>query len=164
MTTLSRRLALAVVLVSAVGLSAQPPAPLPLPPGTPPQPPGAPAAEYVPTPHRAKEVLGARVMLAPSQAVGVVEDIVFSEAGQIEYLIVAEEGKLVTVPWEAATFDLKARTATLSIAPAAYRAIPTYTVAAYPAFYAPAYRTQVYKTYGLTPGEYRRAVRRDMRR
>ena len=35
-----------------------------------------------------------------------------------------------------------------------------FTATQYPAFAAPAYRTQVYQLYGLTPGQQRRAIRR----
>ncbi len=168
MTTLTRRLAAVAVLVSAVSVSAQPPAPLPpatSPPATvlPGTAPGATERDYAPTPYRAKEVLGSKVLLGATQTVGVIDDIVFSEVGQIEYLIVADAGKLVTVPWDAAKFDMKARTATLTITPQVYQTIPTYTVTTYPAFYTPAYRTATYRYYGIAPGEYRRAMRQGAR-
>ena len=41
-----------------------------------------------------------------------------------------------------------------------FRQIPTYTVEQYPNYYAPTYRTQVYKYYGITPGQERRLERR----
>src|SRR5438046_1020970 len=89
------------------------------PPKPPPPPPAAGRVERAPaeTPHayRAKQVLGAKVSLKGDLSIGTVDDIVFSDAGQIEYLIVANEGKLVTVPWEAAKFDFEKQTATISI-------------------------------------------------
>lgn len=119
-----------------------------------------PAASSVST-YRVKQVLGSKVLIGNS-GVGTVDDIVFDSAGNLEYMIVANEGKLVTVPWDAAKFDAKAQTAVLTITPDVYRTIPTYTATTYPAdFYTPAYRTQVYKYYGLTPRELRRFDRRD---
>ena len=50
-------------------------------------------------------------------------------------------------------------TAMIHIAPEKFRRIPTYTVEQYPAFFTPAYRTQTYQYYGLTPGQARRAAR-----
>lgn len=43
------------------------------------------------------------------------DDLVFNETGSLEYLIVANEGKLVTVPWEAAKFNFEKQTASLNI-------------------------------------------------
>lgn len=162
---MTRTIALAALLALTGSAAAQPPVPTqPAPQTIPPAtqvPPGTPGAtDALPTAYRAKEVLGTRVFVGQTQAVGVVDDIVFDDAGGIEYLIVAEGGKLVTVPWSAAKFDLKQRAATLTITPAQYRLIPTYTVTTYPSFYTPAYRTETYKYYGLTPGQLRRALRR----
>jgi len=109
---------------------------------------------------RAKQVLGTRVNIRGGTAVGTVDDIVLSDEGVVEYLIVAHEGKMVTVPWEAAKFDYEKRAATVNITQEQYRTIPTYTTERYPNFYTPTYRTEVYRYYGLTPGQGRRLERR----
>ncbi|OWK36784.1 PRC-barrel domain-containing protein [Fimbriiglobus ruber] len=137
----------------AVPVLAQAPVPQPAP-GTPVQPNAEPQA------YRAKQVLGSKVNLQNSTSVGTVEDIVFDQNGTIEYLIVENEGKMVTAPWTAATFNPQLRTAVINITPQQYQAIPTFTTTTYPNFYAPTYRTQVYGYYGLTPGQLRRAERR----
>ena len=111
--------------------------------------------------YRAKSVLGSTVQLSGNAAAGTVDDIVFTDDGRIDYLIVNNENKLVTVPWEAAKFDFEKRTATLNISPDQYKQIPTYTTREYPNFYTPTYRDQVYKYYGLTPGQIRRIERRN---
>jgi hypothetical protein len=137
-------------------------APPPKPPPPPAPPPAAAGrverAPAVESPHayRAKQVLGAKVSLKGDISIGTVDDIVFSDAGQIEYLIVANEGKLVTVPWEAAKFDFEKQTATLTISQDQYKVIPTYTVREYPAYFEPTYRTTVYRYYGLTPRPFAR--------
>ena len=109
---------------------------------------------------RAKQILGTSIMIQGNTAVGTVDDLVFDEAGNLEYLIVANEGKLSTVPWEAAKFDLEKKTALLPLTAAQYGVIPTYTTTTYPSYYTPAYRTQMYKFYNLTPRELRRIERR----
>src|SRR5207248_3235507 len=109
---------------------------------------------------RAKDVLGTKVMIKNNTAVGTVEDLVFDAAGNLEYMIVSHDGKLVTVPWDAAKFDLKARTAVVEVTPEVWKTIPTYTTTTYPEFFTPTYRTSVYKVYGLTPRELRRIERR----
>lgn len=110
---------------------------------------------------RAKQVLGTKVFIQNNTAVGTVEDLVFDDAGNLEYLVVSTgDNKLISVPWDAAKWDLEKKTGTLNITPEVYKTIPTYTVTTYPQFYTPTYRTQTYKFYGLTPRELRRIERR----
>jgi hypothetical protein len=111
--------------------------------------------------YRAKQILGSKIMLQGNAAAGTVDDIVFDSAGNLEYLIVSNDGKLVTVPWDAAKFDVKSQTATLTITPEVYRTIPTYTPTTYPDYWTPDYRTATYKFYNLTPRELRRLDRRN---
>ena len=138
-TTLLRTGALTACLLTASTAIAQPPAPA--------------SVHY-----RAKQVLGTKILIQNDTAIGTVEDIVFDGAGNLEYLVVENAGKLFTVPFEAARFDLERRTAVVPLTVEQYRTIPTYTATTYPAYYAPAYRTEVYRYYGLTPRVLRPAV------
>ena len=128
---------------------------------------------------RIKSVLGATINFQGGSAAGTVDDVVLTHEGVIEYLIVNSGGKLVTVPWDAAKFNWQGAAvtapaavpaaparaiATLSITPQQYQAIPTFTATTYPNFYAPTYRTDIYRAYGLTPGQGRRIERRIERR
>ena len=113
---------------------------------------------------RVKSILGATVNLQGGTGVGTVQDIILNNDGVVDYLIVSDNGKLVTVPWEAAKLNLERRTAVINISPEQFRQIPTYTTERYPDFYTPTYRTQVYRHYGLTPGRERRIERREERR
>ncbi len=138
--------------VSAASADAQVPQPAPAPnsvPGT-----------GVSKQFRAKQVLGTRIMIMGNTAAGTVDDLVFDDAGNLEYLIVENNGKLWTVPWEAAKFDLEKKMAMVPLTTEQYKTIPTYTTTSYPTFYTPVYRTQTYKYYGLTPRELRRIERR----
>jgi hypothetical protein len=123
--------------------------------------PGVPLAPVAISTFRAKQVLGTKVALGNNTAIGTVDDIVFDDAGNLDYLIVATgDNKLITVPWDAARFDLEKKTAIVNVTPEIYKTIPTYTVTTYPQFYTPAYRTDIFKVYGLTPRELRRIERR----
>ena len=116
----------------------------------------APARHY-----RAKQLLGAAVSIEGDASVGTVDDIVLDNQGNVDYLIVGnDEGKLVTVPWDATQFSAEKRTARVRIAPKRFREIPTYSVQEYPLFSTPNYREQVYQYYGLTVPEVRRQVRK----
>src|SRR5437588_6887984 len=76
---------------------------------------------------RAKSILGASVSLQTGTGVGTVEDIILNSDGVVDYLIVSEGGKLVTVPWEAAKFNHERRTAVINITPEQFRQVPTFT-------------------------------------
>jgi hypothetical protein len=111
--------------------------------------------------YRAKQILGSTVNIDDDSSVGTVDDIVFDVDGNVDYLIVAQDGKLVTVPWDAVQFNAERRRAAVNIAPDKYKGIPTYTADQYPVFN-PSYRTEVYRYWGLTPGRERRLIRRGL--
>jgi hypothetical protein len=156
-----KRILLTAALLASGSLGfaqAPPPAapPQPVQPGT-----GKPAEREVTAPtFRATQVLGTKVMLAGEASAGTVEDLVFDEAGNLEYMVVNNGGKLTTVPWEAAKFNPEKKTAVLTLTEEKFKLIPTYTTTTYPQFYTPTYRTEVYKYYDLTPRELRKLERR----
>jgi hypothetical protein len=130
----------------------------PVPPPTP-----APATAQPQQEYRAKQILGTKVHIQGNIAIGTVDDIVFADDGQLEYLLVLNDGKYVSLPWRAATFNFTDQTAAVNITQEQYRVIPTFGLRAYPRFFAPEYRVEIYKYYGLTPHE-RRVERREERR
>ncbi len=141
-STLLRTGALTALLFAATVVSAQQPI--------------APPAAHNHNHYRAKQVLGTKILIANDTAIGTVDDLVFDEAGNLEYLIVENGGRLFTVPFEAAKFNVEKRMAVLSLTAEQYKVIPTYTATTYPSFYTPTYRTETYKYYGVTPRELRR--------
>jgi len=154
--------ALATLTLTGV-LSAQAPPPPPVKPappatGTAPAA-GAPSRTEGMQAYRMKQVLGSKVNIQGDVSIGTVDDVVFNDQGEVEYLIVANEGKLVTVPWEAAKFNFEKQTATVNITQDVYRTIPTYTTTSYPVYFEPTYRTNVYRYYGLTPRPFRARFR-----
>jgi len=144
----------AFALTLATVADAQPPAAPPVA-GTQPGATGAPVA------YRAKQILGSKVQLQGNATAGTVDDIVFSDAGDIEYLIVVDQGQYRTIPWSAAKYNMDQRVAVVNITTEQYKVVPTFTAQTYPNFYAPEYRTTTYKYYGLTPGQLRRIERRE---
>jgi len=130
----------------------------------------APAQETAPvrrapaTSVRAKSLIGAKVNIQGGTSVGTVEDVVLSNEGVIDYVIVSQGGKMLTVPWDVAKFDYEKRSVMVPITQEQYQKIPTYTSERYPNYYTPEYRTQLYKYYGVTPGAERRLERRLDRR
>jgi hypothetical protein len=127
------------------------------------------ADAQAPQARRAKSVLGSKVSIQGGVSIGTVEDIIFSDDGYIDYLVVLNDGKYVTVPWQAATFNFAQQQSTVSvnITPQQFQQVPTFTQQQWPNFYAPAYRQQIFGFYGiqpgrdLRPGQERRIERRD---
>ncbi len=110
---------------------------------------------------RAKDVLGSKVSLKDGLAIGTVDDIIFDDGGDIDYLVVRNEGKDVLVPWDAAKFDFSSRAATVDVTQEQWKTIPTYAPTELPAdVYEPAFQTKIYGYYNLKPRE-RREIRRD---
>src|SRR6266478_4912479 len=89
--------ALAIALVGVTLYAADPPKPVapalpgaaPQPPATAVQPPGTTDPAALPRPLRAKQLLGAKINIANNTAIGTVDDIVLTDAGEVEFLIVA---------------------------------------------------------------------------
>lgn len=113
------------------------------------------------SPHyRAKQILGSKVSIDGNMQVGTVDDIVLDENGNVDYLIVVtDNNKLVTVPWDATRFNAEKRSAFVKITHDRFKQIPTYSTDDYPGFSTPQYRTQTYRYYGLTPAQERRMIR-----
>ena len=156
MKSLTLRAAAVALLLAVPALAAPPPADPPKP-GDPVKPAPVAASRHF----HAKQILGTKIMIQNNTQVGTVEDLVFDEAGNMDYLVVSTgDNKLITVPWDATKFDLEKKVAVVNITQEVYKTIPTYTVTTYPQFYTPTYRTEVYKVYGLTPRELRRIERR----
>ena len=141
---------MAVVAVPSMVTAQAPPAPRPVP---------APPTAEAPKEYRVKQVLGTKVHIQGNIAIGTVDDIVFGDNGQIEYLLVLNDGKFVSVPWKAATFNFDKQVAVVNITQEQYRVIPNFGLGLFPRFYAPTYRVETYKYYGLTPEQERRNER-----
>jgi len=122
----------------------------------------APADAANPRALHAKDVMGSKISLKGGVAIGTVEDIIFDDSGDIDYLVVANEGKDVLVPWEAAKFDFSNRTAMVDITQDQFKQVPTYAPTELPSnLYEPAFQTKLYGYYNLKPGQVRRIERRD---
>ena len=137
-------------------------------PGQPPAVQGQPRTEVrvgeaQPQARRAKSVIGSKISIEGNLAIGTVDDIIFSDDGYIDYLVVLNEGKYVLVPWQAAKFNFEQKTATVSITQTQFRQVPTFTVQTFPNVYAPGYQEQIYRFYNIRPGQDRRLDRRDRR-
>jgi PRC-barrel domain len=115
----------------------------------------------IPAFRRAKTVLGSTVSIQSNLFIGTVDDIIFNDDGYIEYLVVLNDGKMVAVPWQAAKFNFEKRVAVINITRDRFLEIPTFSGQAYPNFYEPSYRKNIYNYYGITPWLDKRTINRD---
>lgn len=114
--------------------------------------------------YRVREILGAEIQIDEARSVGTVDDLVLDSHGNVDYLIVInEDKKYVTIPWDATQFNVEKKLATVQISHEKYEQIPVYTSEQYPVFTTPTYRTKTYQYFGLTPGQQRRLIRRAVR-
>src|SRR5439155_10368484 len=109
-----------------------------------PAPPAAPGAAppadtaNLPKPLRAKQILGAKINIQNNTAIGTVDDIVLSDAGEVEFLIVATaDNKLISVPWSSAVWGTDYKTAVVNVTAEQFKVVPTYTVTTYPDYFVP---------------------------
>lgn len=121
----------------------------------------APVDSELPRPLRAKQILGSKISIQNNTGVGIVDDIVLSEGGDVDYLIVMTgDKKLVSVPWSTVAWGTDFKSGVVNVTPEQFKVIPTYTVTTYPDYFAPTYRSEVYKYYGVPAGQLRRIERR----
>lgn len=147
-----------VVLGGLALSSAAPPA---APPGVPPAARPADDVSNLPHPLRVKQLLGSKISIQNNTGIGTVDDIVLSDAGDVDYVVVKNsDNKYVTVPWSTIVWNKGYTTGTVNIAPDKFKTVPTYDATNYPDYFAPTYRNSIYQYYGATPGQLRRMSRR----
>ncbi len=75
---------------------------------------------------RISTVIGGSVQFAAGGTVGKIEDIVISDEGCIEYIVVAYHDRYVPIPWTVSTVAFDKRIVTLNIEQARFEEVPTF--------------------------------------
>lgn len=115
------------------------------------------------TVNKATLLIGSTVNIE-NASVGKVTDIILSEGGCVDYLVVAEEGRNVLVPWAAARVDFVKPTVGIEIQREKWREVPTFTADRWPDLSDARYTERLYTFYGVSPGRERRIDRKEGRR
>lgn len=76
--------------------------------------------------NRISAVVGGSVRLSAGASIGKIEDIVISDQGCIEYVIVSYHDRFVPIPWSVATVRFEDRVVLLDIDQARFDEIPTF--------------------------------------
>ena len=75
---------------------------------------------------RISTVIGGSVQFAAGGTVGKIEDIVISDEGCIEYIVVAYHDRFVPIPWTVSTVAFDKRIVTINIEQARFEEVPTF--------------------------------------
>jgi len=75
---------------------------------------------------RISTVIGGSVQFAAGGTVGKIEDIVISDEGCIEYIVVAYHDRYVPIPWTVSTVAFDKRIVTINIEQARFEEVPTF--------------------------------------
>jgi hypothetical protein len=108
------------------------------------------------TKKRAEDLVGYKLTVDKTgQAIGVIDGLVTDAAGDIEYLIVSQGDRMLTVPSAAVAFNIEKRRGTVQITREKLDKIPTFTEEDYPTFSSAEYRAKTYQYFGVTPAKAR---------
>jgi hypothetical protein len=113
---------------------------------------------------RVSFLIGSPVSLQGGFEAGKIEDIVLSDDGCVDYVIVLRDDKYVLVPWGAVRFDFGHRMGTIALEKEKFLEVPTFTREHWPNLSDTRYREKLYGSYGIHPGERRVEPREGERR
>src|SRR5689334_3856777 len=105
--------------------------------------------------HKVSAVMGDNVVVSDGGTVGKVEDIVLSENGCVDYVVVSYESKYVLVPWGVTTWNVQDRTLRVNITRDKFTQVPTFTRDRWPSLTDSQYISQVRTAFGVTESGYR---------
>jgi PRC-barrel domain len=75
---------------------------------------------------RSSAIIGSTANFQGGTALGTVSEVVFSDSGCVEYVVVSYQNRFVPIPWMATTYNSADRILLLSIDQAQLRQIPTF--------------------------------------
>jgi len=105
--------------------------------------------------HRVSAVMGDNVVVSDGGTVGKVEDIVLSENGCVDYVVVSYENKYVLVPWGVTTWNVQDRTLRVNITKDRFTQVPTFTRDHWPSLTDSQYIGRVRTAFGVTESGFR---------
>jgi hypothetical protein len=105
---------------------------------------------------RSSTLIGTQVKLSDGQVVGRLEDIVISDTGTVDYMLVSFTGsefggRLAAIPWTAGRMDFRTRAVTLDVDRAKLRQAPIFFSRgrSFPNFYDAQWAANVYGFFGI---------------
>src|SRR5262245_1151487 len=77
-------------------------------------------------------VMGANLVVQDGVTVGKIEDIVFTDNGCIDYVVVSHESKFVLVPWSVVRVDTARHVVQVNVTREKFLQVPTFTATNWP--------------------------------
>ncbi len=113
---------------------------------------------------RITTVMGANVVVQDGATVGKIQDIVFTDNGCIDYVVVSYESKLVLVPWTVVRVDAAQHVVQVNVTREKFLQVPTFTANNWSYLTNAQYVQQVRTAFGATASGFRGDVREGDRR
>jgi hypothetical protein len=98
---------------------------------------------------RLSHVMKYKILIQDDQPAGQVVDFVLSDGGCIDYIVAVYDDRYYAIPYSAATVRYADSIVFVDLAPARFEQIQFFTADNWPDFYVPAYRNQVFSTFGV---------------
>jgi len=102
--------------------------------------------------HKISAVMEASVALRDQDRVGKVVDVVLSDGGCVEYLVVSGENHYVLVPWSVTKVDFAERVVRVDITREKWREVPTFSRARWPNLSDASFTAKVRTAFGVKEG------------
>lgn len=99
---------------------------------------------------RLSTILKSKVLIQQDRPAGNVVDVVLSDGGCIEYLVVMHDDQNYVVPYSATQVRYADQVVFVDLTPAQFQNVTYFSGNSWPNLYAPAYRNQIYSFYGLS--------------
>lgn len=94
-------------------------------------------------------LLKSKVLIQEDQPAGQVVDVVFSEGGCLDYVVVSHEKQYYAIPYSAVTMRYADQIVFVDVAPAQFRKVQFFSNTAWPDFYADNFRQQTFSTFAV---------------
>jgi hypothetical protein len=98
---------------------------------------------------RVSAVVGGNVEFSAGGSVGKIEDIVISDTGCIEYIVVVYHDRYVPIPWTVATVNFADRVVVIDIDEERFREVPTFTKDEFAVLSETDFTTKVHKSFNI---------------
>ncbi|MDX1968384.1 MAG: hypothetical protein SFV23_14505 [Planctomycetaceae bacterium] len=94
-------------------------------------------------------LLKSKVLIQEDQPAGQVVDVVFSEGGCVDYVVVNYEQQYYAIPYSAVTMRYADQIVFVDVAPAQFRKVQFFSNTSWPDFYADTFRQQTFSTFAV---------------
>ncbi len=112
---------------------------------------------------RLSVIMNSKVLIKQDQPAGQVVDVVLSDSGCVEYLVVSHDEQSYVIPYPAAQLRYTDRVVFVDITPAQFQQVQFFPSNSWPDIYATTFRRSVYRTFGVSEDAVRSGRRESLK-